>query len=144
MRSSILIFVGFCAAACAPQPASPNRAAACTSKSRTKYDGASAKGIEERLRQESARLAWDTVPEQYRAWAAQHLELKLSAAAVTLAASANCKEVEAAASKIPGLGKRIAEVAKQCTEEQCVAKQSQASEIERTLDAAICPLFPFC
>ncbi len=144
MRQSILVFFGLWTAACVAQSVSPNRAAECTTKARAKYDGTSAKAIEERLRQESARVSWDAVPEPYRAWAAQRLDLKLSAAGVTLAASGNCKEIEAAASKISGLGKRIAEVAKQCTDAQCSTKQTQATEIDGTLDAAVCPLFPFC
>ncbi len=144
MRRSIPLVLGSWMAACALQPASTHRVAECTTKAKQKYDGTSAKAIEERLRQGSARVSWDAVPEPYRAWAIERLELKLSAAGVTLAASGNCKEIEAAASKVPGLAKRIAEVAKQCTELQCSPKRTSAAEIDSTLDAAICPLFPFC
>ena len=72
------------------------------------------------------------------------MTLKLRHAAATLAESKNCREVEAAATKIRPLGKRIADAAKKCTDEQCVTKHSQPSEIERALELALCPLYPFC
>jgi len=144
MRASTLAVLVLGLAACiSPQP-TPSRAAECTTKAGATYDGTSAKEIADRLRRESAGVSWEATPEPYRAWGAEHLDAKLNAASVTLAASGNCKEVEAAAAKVAGLGKRIAEVAKQCTEPQCAAKHAEASEIDRTLDAAICPLFPFC
>ena len=145
MRRSIWVVLGLAVAACVP-PASGTSVAtnACTTKAHAKYDGTQAKQIEDRLKQETAQVSWDAVPEPYRGWAAQHLDAKLSAAAVTLAASGNCKEIEAAASKIKGLGKRIAEVAKECNDAECVAKPAAPPEIERKLDAAVCPLFPFC
>jgi len=144
MCRSILIVLGCLSPACLPQSATPNHPVECTTKARAKYDGTSAKEIEQRLQQESARVSWDAVPEQYRPWASQRLEQKLNAASVRLASSGNCKEVEAAAAKIAGLGKRIGEVAKQCTEPQCSANAAPAQDIDQQLDAAICPLFPFC
>lgn len=144
MKRPVLVAFGLGLAACVPPQAGSNRAAECTTKAHAKYDGTSAKEIEQRLRTEAARVSWDGVPEPYRAWAMERLQSKLSAASVTLAASGNCKEVEAAASKIAGLAKRIGEVAKQCTEPQCTGQHAEAPEIDRTLDAAICPLFPFC
>jgi hypothetical protein len=144
MRRSFSIAFCLGLSGCFLRPAAPPQAVECTTKAKAKYDGTSAKAIEERLRQESARVNWDAVSEPYRAWAAERLDQKLSAAGVTLASSGNCKEIEAAASKVTGLAKRIAEVAKECTEPQCVAKSAKQTEIDAKLEAALCPLFPFC
>jgi hypothetical protein len=65
-------------------------------------------------------------------------------AAATLAEANNCRQVEAAASKVLPLGKRIAEAAKKCSDEQCVTKHSEPPEVDRELELALCPLYPFC
>jgi hypothetical protein len=144
MRFFVSVVFALGLVGCVLQQSAQPKPAECSTKAHAKYDGTSAKAIEERLKQESARVSWEAVPEPYRAWAAERLDLKLSAAGVTLASSGNCKEIEAAASKVPGLGKRIVEIAKQCSDSQCLGKHEQATEIDGKLEAAICPLFPFC
>src|SRR5688572_10525499 len=131
-------------AACAARPPSSSGEAACTAKDKSKYSAASMQEIETRLSREAAQTPWEEVPEPYRAWAAERLTLKVHRAAATLAEANNCREVEAAASKIRSLGKRIAEAAKKCSDEQCSTKHSQPPEIERELELALCPLYPFC
>ena len=79
-----------------------------------------------------------------RAWAAERLTVKVRRAPATLAEANNCREVEAAASKIRPLGKRIADAANKCSDEQCITKHSQPPEIDRELELALCPLYPFC
>ena len=131
--------------ACRPAP--PQGASAegmCATKDGAKYGPGSAKEIEERLGRESSKVSWADVPEPYRPWAVDHLALKVRAAAATLATANNCREVEAAAAKVAGMGKRVAEMAKKCTDEQCSAKQAQATQLEQDLDLALCPLYPFC
>ena len=100
--------------------------------------------IEARLSREVTPATWEEVPEPYRAWAGERLTAKMHRAAATLAESHNCREVEAAASKVRPLGKRIADAAKKCTDEQCVAKHSQPPAIDSELELALCPLYPFC
>ena len=140
--------IAFCLGAlvaCRPTP--PQGASAegtCAAKDGSKYGPSSAKEIEERLGREASRVSWTDVPEPHRPWAVDHLALKIRAAAATLANANNCREVEAAAAKVAGMGKRVAEVAKKCTDEQCLTKQAQATQIEQDLDLALCPLYPFC
>ncbi len=131
-------------AACAPRPHSSSGEAACSAKDKSKYDAASMPEIEARLGREVTAASWEEVPEAYRAWAAERLTAKVHRAAATLAESHNCREIEAAASKVRPLGKRIADAAKKCTEEQCVTKHSQPPDIDRELELALCPLYPFC
>jgi hypothetical protein len=131
-------------AACAARPRSSSGEAECTAKDKSKYDAASMQEVETRLGREASQASWDEVPEPYRAWAAERLTLKVRRAAATLAEANNCREVEAAASKVRPLGKRIAEAAKKCSDEQCLTKHSTAPEIDRELELALCPLYPFC
>jgi hypothetical protein len=129
------------------RPAAPQGTSAggmCAAKDGSKYAPGVAKEIEERLGRESSRVSWTDVPDAYRPWAVDHLALKVSAAASTLAGANNCREVEAAAAKVAGMGKRVAEVAKKCSDEQCLTKQTKATQIEQDLDLALCPLYPFC
>lgn len=100
--------------------------------------------VEARLNREASPTSWQDVPEPYRDWATERLTLKLHRAAATLVESKNCREVEAAASKVRPLAKRIADAAKKCSDEQCVAKHSQPPEIDRELELLLCPLYPFC
>jgi hypothetical protein len=131
-------------AACAARPRSSSAEAACSGKDKSKYDASSIQEIEARLGREASQATWDEVPEPYRAWAAERLTLKVRRAAATLAEANNCREVEAAASKVRPLGKRIADAAKKCSDEQCVTKHSEPPEIDRELELALCPLYPFC
>jgi hypothetical protein len=131
-------------AACAARPQSSSGEAACTAKDKSKYDASSMQEIETRLGREASQASWDEVPEPYRAWAAERLMLKVRRAAATLAETNNCREVEAAASRIRPLGKRIAAVAQKCSDEQCLTKHSAPPEIDRELELALCPLYPFC
>jgi hypothetical protein len=131
-------------AACAVRPQSSPGNAACTAKDKSKYDPAAIPEIEARLSREAARASWEEVPEPYRAWGADRLTLKVQRAAATLADSHDCREIEAAAAKVVPLGKRIAEAAKKCTDEQCVTKHSQPAALESELELALCPLYPFC
>jgi hypothetical protein len=131
-------------AACAARSQSSSSEAACTAKDKSKYDAASMQEIETRLGREASQASWDEIAEPYRAWAAERLTLKVQRAAATLAEANNCREVEAAASKIRPLGKRIAEAAKKCSDEQCLTKHSEPPEIDRELELALCPLYPFC
>jgi hypothetical protein len=145
LRSARLGFVGVSLlAACVARPPVSSGEAACTAKDKSKYDPASLQEIETRLSREASQASWDEVPEPYRAWAAERLTLKVRHAAATLAEANNCREVEAAASKIRPLGKRIAEAARKCTDQQCLTKHSQPPEIDRELELALCPLYPFC
>lgn len=129
---------------CAPRPHVAPGADACSAKDKSKYDASSVQEIEARLGREVSQTSWEDVPEAYRSWAAEHLNAKVRRAAATLAESKNCREVEAAASKVRALGKRIADAAKKCTDEQCVTKHNQSPEIDRELEVALCPLYPFC
>jgi hypothetical protein len=142
-RARVVVVVALLAA-CAPHTPASSAEAACTAKDKSKYDAASMQEIETRLSREASQASWDEVPEPYRAWAAERLTLKVHRAAATLAEANNCREVEAAASKIRPLGKRIAEAAKKCSDEQCLTKHSQPPEIDRELELALCPLYPFC
>jgi hypothetical protein len=130
--------------ACAPRPHSSPGEAACSAKDKSKYDASAMPEIEARLSREVSQASWEEVAEPYRAWAAERLTLKIRRATATLAESKNCREVEAAASKVRPLGKRIADAAKKCTNEQCVGKHSEPPEIDRELELALCPLYPFC
>ena len=140
----ILLFSAVWLAACAVRPQSSPGEATCTAKDKSKYDASSLQEIEARLKREASRASWEDVPEAYRAWAAERLTLKVHHAAATLVESNNCREVEAAASKVGPLGKRIADAAKKCSDEQCLTKHSEPPEIDRELELALCPLYPFC
>jgi hypothetical protein len=100
--------------------------------------------VEARLNREAAQASWEEVSEPYRAWASERMAVKVRRAAATLAEAHNCREVEAAAAKVRPLGKRIADAAKKCTDEQCVTKHTEPPEIDRELELALCPLYPFC
>ncbi len=142
-RISIVLLSGLLAA-CAFQQHSTAGSGACTAKDGSKYDASSLQEIEARLDREAAQVSWEEVAEPYRPWASGHLKRKVSRAAATLAASNNCREVEASASKVRMLGKRVAEAAKKCSDEQCVAKTTETSAIDSELELALCPLYPFC
>lgn len=131
-------------AACAARSRPSAGEAICSGRDKSKYDASSLQEVEARLGREASQASWDDVPEPYRAWAAERLTLKVRRAAATLAEANNCREVEAAASKVRPLGKRIAEAAKKCSDEQCVTKHSDPPEIDRELELALCPLYPFC
>jgi hypothetical protein len=145
LRQVRIVVVGVALlAACAARPPSSSGEATCSAKDKSKYDAASLQEIETRLGREASQASWDEVPEPYRAWAAERLTLKVRRAAATLAEANNCREVEAAAAKIRPLGKRIADAAKKCSDEQCLTKHSEPPEIDRELELALCPLYPFC
>jgi hypothetical protein len=145
LRQVRIVVVGVALlAACAARPQSSSGEATCTAKDKSKYDAASLQEIETRLGREASQASWDEVPEPYRAWAAERLTLKVRRAAATLAEANNCREVEAAAAKIRPLGKRIADAAKKCSDEQCLTKHSEPPELDRELELALCPLYPFC
>jgi hypothetical protein len=131
-------------AACASRPHAAAGSSECSAKDGSKYDASSLTEVEARLQREGAQVAWDNAPEPYRPWAAAHLKRKLGRAAATLAESSNCREVEAASSKIKPLGKRIAEAAKKCDDAQCLAESKQPAPIDTDLELALCPLYPFC
>lgn len=130
--------------ACASRPHGAAGSSSCAAKDGSKYDASSLTEVEARLERDGAQVPWDDVPEPYRPWAAAHLERKLSRAAATLAESSNCREVEAAASKIKPLGKRIADAAKKCDDAQCLAPSKEPRAIDSELELALCPLYPFC
>jgi hypothetical protein len=143
-RISIVLLSCELLAACAFRQHSSTGAGACSAKDGSKYDASSRQEVEARLSREASRVSWDEVAEPYRPWASGHLERKVSRAAATLAESNNCREVEAAASKIGMLGKRVAEAAQKCSDEQCVAKSTETPAIDSELELALCPLYPFC
>lgn len=131
-------------AACASRQHAAAGSANCTAKDGAKYDASSLSEVAARLERESAKVQWEDAPEPYRPWASAHLKQKLDRAAATLAQSSNCREVEAAASKLRPLAKRIAEAAKKCTDEQCLAKATQPTALDGELEQTLCPLYPFC
>jgi hypothetical protein len=143
-QASIFLLCFGLVVACASQQRSPAGSAACTAKDGAKYDASSMQDIEARLGREASQVAWEEVAEPYRPWASGHLTRKVSRAAATLAESSNCREVEAAASKLRALSKRIAEAAKKCTDEQCLTKGAEAPALDAELELALCPLYPFC
>lgn len=130
--------------ACASRPHGAASATQCASKDGAKYDAASLAEVETRLERDAAQVPWDGVSEPYRPWAAAHLKRKLSRAAATLVESSNCREVEAAASKIKGLSKRIGDAAKGCDDAQCATERKEPSPLDSELELALCPLYPFC
>jgi hypothetical protein len=142
--SMMLLGFGLLAACAFRQQSSAGSTAACSAKDGSKYDASSLKEIETRLGREASRVSWEEVAEPYRPWASGHLTRKVKRAAATLAESNNCREVEAAASKIQMLGKRVAEAAKKCSDEQCVAKTTETPAIDSELELQLCPLYPFC
>jgi hypothetical protein len=144
MRKASMVFGLGLLVACASRPHSSGSSSSCTAKDGPKYDASQMQAVEARLSRDTSQVAWDEVAEPYRAWASGHLARKVSRAAATLAGSSNCREVEAAAAKIRPLAKRIADAAKQCTDEQCLTKGGEASELDGELELALCPLYPFC
>lgn len=138
-----LLSVGLLAA-CASRPPGSASSSQCSAKDGSKYDASSLTEVEARLQRDGAQVAWEDVPEPYRPWANAHLKRKLGRAAATLVESHNCREVEAAASKIKPLGKRIAEATKKCDDAQCLAESKQPAPIDADLELALCPLYPFC
>jgi hypothetical protein len=140
---NVVVGIGLLAA-CAARPQSSSGEATCTAKDKSKYDPTSVQEIAARLSREASQVSWEEVAEPYRGWATERLSLKVQRAAATLAEANNCREVEAAASKVRSLGKRIADAAKKCSDEQCVTKHSEPPEIDRELELSLCPLYPFC
>ena len=139
-----LSILGVSVACAGRQPGTSGGSRNCTSKDGTKYDASSLSEVQARLDRDGAQVPWDDVPEPYRPWAAAHLKRKLSRGAATLAESNNCREVEAAATKIKPLGKRIAEAAKKCDDPQCLAPSQEPRAIDSELELLLCPLYPFC
>ncbi|RYZ08465.1 MAG: hypothetical protein EOO73_08445 [Myxococcales bacterium] len=130
--------------ACASRQPSAEGAKQCTAKDGSKYGPSSLPEVQARLERDSAQVRWEDVPEPYRPWAAEHLKRKLGRAAATLADSSNCREVEAAATKIKPLAKRIADAAKKCTDPQCLGAHPEPTQLDSELELALCPLYPFC